>query len=261
MHAVYMRRASKAPSKTPPADTEEAFLATYDPTQFERPSVTVDVVVLTVADGALRTVLYERAEHPARRKHALPGGFVRMTESLDEAAARVLRDKAGVTSVFSEQLYTFGAPKRDPRGRIITVAYYALVAPGLLAGVQEKKDALLAAVKVPWRGMEGGPVQAVGEGGAVLPLAFDHAEILGKAVLRIRGKLDYTPIGYELLPESFLLRELQDVHEVIRGEPVNKDSFRRRMLASGLVEPTGEREREAAHRPAELYRFAKRGGE
>lgn len=256
-----MRRASKPPTKQPPADTEAAFLATYDLHAFERPSVTVDVVVLTVAEGALRTIVYERAEHPGRGKFALPGGFVRMTESLDDAAARVLRDKAGVESVFTEQLYTFGAPERDPRGRVITVAYYALVAPDRLAGVLSKKGARAAAVQVPWKGIEGGPVQVTGERGAVLPLAFDHAEILGKAVQRIRGKLDYTPIGYELLPESFLLRELQDVHEVIRGEPVNKDSFRRRMLASGLVEPTGEREREAAHRPAELYRFTRRGGE
>lgn len=257
MYIAYMSRAPKPP----PIDTEEAFLATYDLTRFERPSVTVDVVILTVAEGALRTVLYERAEHPARGKHALPGGFVGMAESLDEAAARVLRDKAGVGSVFTEQLYTFGAPKRDPRGRIITVAYYALVAAARLEGVSAKKGARLATLKVPWSGLAGGPVQALDERGRPVPLAFDHAEILGRAVQRIRGKLDYSAIGYELLSPSFLLRELQDVHEVIRGEPVNKDSFRRRMLASGLVEPTGEREREAAHRPAELYRFVKRGEE
>ncbi len=237
MYLAYMSRAPK----TPPIDTEEAFLATYDLTRFERPSVTVDVVILTVAEGALRTVLYERAEHPARGKHALPGGFVGMAESLDEAAARVLRDKAGVTSVFSEQLYTFGAPKRDPRGRIITVAYYALVAPARLEGVAAKKGARLAALKVPWSGLGGGPVQALDERGRPLPLAFDHAEILGMAVKRIRGKLDYTPIGFQLLPSSFLLRELQEVHETILARPLNKDSFRRRMLASGLLEPTGER--------------------
>src|SRR5262245_35948216 len=121
-------------SKPPDVDTEEAFLATYDITQFERPSVAVDVVILTVLEGSLRTVLYERTEHPARGKHALPGGFVKMTESLDAAAARLLRDKGGVTGVFFEQLYTFGAPRRDPRGRVITVAYYALVASSRLAG-------------------------------------------------------------------------------------------------------------------------------
>lgn len=252
-----MRRASK-PSPPVAPDSEEAFLASYDLTQFERPSVTVDVAVLTVAEGRLVTVLYERTEHPARGKHALPGGFVRMTESLDEAAARVLRDKAGLSGVFTEQLYTFGAPGRDPRGRILTVAYYALVAPEGLHGVRNKPGAREAQVHVPWTGIAGGPVSCVDEGGEALALAFDHAEILGKAVQRIRGKLDYTPIGYELLPESFLLRQLQDVHEAIRGEPVNKDSFRRRMLASGLIEPTGEREREASHRPAELYRFVSR---
>jgi 8-oxo-dGTP diphosphatase len=235
-------------------ESEAAFLAGYDAAQFPRPSVAVDVVVLTAVGGALRVALYLRREHPSKGRHALPGGFVRMDESLDDAAARLLRDKAGLASVFIEQLYTFGAPGRDPRGRVIAVAYYALVDPRRFAEINEAKGARAAVVRVPWAGEAGGPVEARGEAGERLPLAFDHAEIIGMAVKRLRGKLDYTPLGFQLLPAEFTLRALQDVHEAVRGAAVNKDSFRRRLLATGHLEPTGEFERDTAHRPAELYR-------
>lgn len=248
----------KSPSKkpeSPPPDSEAAFLATYDATVFERPSVAVDVVVLTASGGELRVALYLRSEHPARGRWALPGGFVRMDESLDDAAARLLRDKAGLNGVFIEQLYTFGAPGRDPRWRIITVAYYALVDPRRFDEIRAEKGARSASLRVPWSGEEGGPVEALDDAGKPLPLAFDHAEILGMAVKRLRGKLDYSPVGFQLLPPQFTLRALQDVHETVRGGPVNKDSFRRRMLAGGLLSATGELERDVEHRPAELYRF------
>jgi 8-oxo-dGTP diphosphatase len=111
---------------------------------------------------------------------------------------------------------------------------------------------------VPWEGETGGPVSVTDERGDELPLAFDHAWILGTAVKRIRGKLGYTPIGYQLLPDTFTLHELQHVHEVILDRPLNKDSFRRKMLASGELEATGERQRDVDHRPAELYRFVRR---
>jgi 8-oxo-dGTP diphosphatase len=114
---------------------------------------------------------------------------------------------------------------------------------------------LLAGLRVPWKGEAGGSIEATGDSGVALPLAFDHAEILGMVVKRLRGKLDYAPIGFQLLPPRFTLRTLQNVHETILGQPLNKDSFRRRMLASGQLAPTGEREVEVGHRPAELYRF------
>jgi 8-oxo-dGTP diphosphatase len=259
-----MRHASKAaPDKTrasvPRAsDTEEAFLASYDITQFERPSVAVDVVVLGVARGSLEVAVYERAEHPARGKHALPGGFVRIDESLDHAAVRLLRDKAGLEGMFVEQLYTFGGVDRDPRGRIVTVAYYALVDGARLHAALAVPGARVATVRVPWAGKLGGAVELFDQRGLALPLAFDHALIIGTAVQRLRATLDDTAVGYELLPSEFTLRELQDVHEAIRGEAVNKDSFRRRMLAGGVLEATGDRERDTSHRPAELYRFAPR---
>jgi len=238
-----------------PTQEEQAFLADYDPGAFERPSVAVDVVVLTVAEGQLWAVLRPRESHPHRGRWALPGGFVGIGESLDDAAARVLRDKAGLEGVFLEQLYTFGQPDRDPRMRIITVAYYALVPAARLEGVNG--GAVLAPLDVPWSGEQGGPVEPRDHDDALLELAFDHGEILGLAVKRIRGKLGYTDIGFALLPPAFTLRQLRLVHESILGEPLNKDSFRRKALASGAVEATGQRQADVGHRPAALYRFTR----
>lgn len=242
-------------------DEEQAFLARYDASVFPRPSVAVDVVLLTVRDGAISALLTRRPEHPHRGRWALPGSFLGIDESLDAAAARVLESKAGLTDIFTEQLYTFGAPDRDPRTRVIAVAYYALVEPGELdRAVAARRDAgmRLARLRVPWPGETGGPVEALDEAGGGLQLAFDHAEILGMAVKRIRGKLDYAPIGFELLPDSFSLRDLRLVHEAILGRTLNKDSFRRRILDRGLVVPTGKRAAGVGHRPPELYRFADR---
>ena len=177
-----------------------------------------------------------------------------MDEGLEEAALRVLDRKAGLQDVFVEQLFTFGEPARDPRTRVISVAYYALVDPARVeASAQDGRR--LAPLAVEWEELEGEPVGALDEEDRPLPLAFDHARILGTAVARLRGKLDYAPIGFELLPDTFTLRQLQAVHEAVLGRAVNKDSFRRRMLASGQLQATGEREHDVVHRPAELYRF------
>jgi 8-oxo-dGTP diphosphatase len=238
-------------------DGEAKFLAAYDATQFERPSVAVDVVVMAAEAGELRALVHQRREHPHRGRYALPGGFVRMDESLDHAARRVLEEKVGLRSVFLEQLYTFGAPKRDPRTRIISVAYFALVDAARFPSPSDDGP-VSARLVVPFEGETGGPVELMGASGVELPTAFDHALVLGTAVKRLRGKLDYSPVGFQLLPEQFTLRALQEVHETIRGESLNKDSFRRRMLASGLLEATGERESDVAYRPAELYRFTRR---
>jgi 8-oxo-dGTP diphosphatase len=265
------KRASAARSERPSRSEDERYLAQYDPAAFERPSVTVDVALLAVKDETLVTLLVPRTSPPFRGRHALPGGFLRMDEPLEGAAARVLHDKAGLEHVFLEQLYTFGAVHRDPRMRVVTVAYYALVHPGRLevaARSAAARGTTLAHIEVPWEGETGGAVEChsvASEGGArahegrePLSLAFDHAEILGTAVKRIRGKLDYSPIGFQLLPERFTLGELQRVHETVLSRPLNKDSFRRRMLASGQLEATGELQREVDHRPAELYRFSRR---
>lgn len=245
-------------ASTPPHDRHEHdYLERYDPNEFDRPSVAVDVALLGLRERELVVGLIAREEHPARGRWALPGGFVRIDESLDAAAARVLDSKAALRRVFVEQLYTFGEPRRDPRTRVISVAYYALVSTERLTGI-DAGALTFGRLSVPWRGEEGGPVSALDESGGALALAFDHGDIISMAVKRIRGKLHYTAIGYQLLPERFTLRELQDVHETILGTSLNKDSFRRRMLASGDIEATGERESAVLHRPAELYRFTRR---
>lgn len=240
-------------------DPEATFLEEYRADAFSHPSLTVDVVLMTAQGGSLHALLRMRAQHPDQGKWATPGGFVALDESLDAAAARVLREKAGLDGVFLEQLYTFGAVARDPRTRVVTVAYYALVPAERLssAGVRGGEEARLAPLSVPWPGEAGGPVAALDAAGRPLELAFDHAEILGLAVKRLRGKLDYAPIGFELLPETFSLRALQQIHETISGRRLNKDSFRRRMLATGLLQATGERRVDVEYRPPELFRFVR----
>ena len=243
-----------------PPDDEQAFLAAYDAAQFPHPSVAVDVALVTVEGGCLRALLAPRSEHPHRGRWALPGSFVRMDESLDQAAQRVLAAKAGLSGIFLEQLYTFGGPDRDPRTRVITIAYYALVDARRLANRDQANQSAggqIVTLEVPWQGEIGGPARIVDDRNRPLPLAFDHADILGLVVQRLRGKLDYAPIGFELLPRQFTLRQLQEIHETILGRTLNKDSFRRRLLASGLIAPTGKLEQDVGHRPAELYRFQK----
>jgi 8-oxo-dGTP diphosphatase len=213
-------------------------------------------------EGGLHTLLVQRAQHPHKGRWALPGGFVAPDESLEATATRVLRSKAGVEGVYLEQLYSFGSPKRDPRMRVVSVAYYALVDAARFESSSaspagDARRSLAGRLMIPWEGETGGPVEAQGAQGS-LPLAFDHEDILGMVVKRLRGKLSYSPIGFQLLPPDFTLRQLQDVHEIVSGTALNKDSFRRRMLASGQLEATGERQQDVDHRPAELYRFVRR---
>jgi len=235
--------------------TEPEFLENYDAKAFDRPSVAVDVALVTVVNGLLNVLVLQRNEHPYQGRWQLPGGFVRPSESLDEAAGRVLRDKVGIEDVFTEQLYTFGRVDRDPRTRVISVAYYALVETDRL---HTAGDAVrLAQIQVPWAGETEGSVTLTADGDD-LEVAFDHDRIAGMVVNRLRGKLNYAPVGYQLLPPEFTLLDLQRIHETILGRRVNKDSFRRRMLASGELEPTGRRQTEVGHRPALLYRARKR---
>ncbi len=204
-------------------------------------AVTVDLVLMTIADGALSALMQRRAEEPFAGYSALPGGFVGVDEGLDDAARRVLTDKAGLAggdSAWLEQLFTFGDPQRDPRMRIVSVAYFALLPHAVLAeAVLSRPDLRLTTVS------------NLGE-----PLAFDHAAIIAAAHGRLKGKLDYSPIAFALLPELFTLRDLQAVHEAISGTKINKPAFRRRMLGTNWIEPTGQRESDTPFRPAELYK-------
>lgn len=199
--------------------------------------VTVDIVLFTIRERQLHLLLIRRLAEPFAGSFALPGGFVLADESVDAAAARELREEAGVGNVYLEQLYTFGEPGRDPRGRIITVAYYAMVPQ--TQSLQAGTDAADAA----WF-----PVDALP------PLAFDHLEIVQYAHTRIRNKLGYTNVGFELLPAKFTLSELQVVHEAILGEPLDKRNFRRRVQLQGIVKPTKEFQA-TGRKPAQLFRF------
>ena len=235
---------------------ETDFLKDYDPSAFQRPSVAVDLVLLGIRDNRPAVLLVKRDQHPHAGRWALPGGFVGIDESLNAAAARVLREKTGMAEAHLEQLYTFGAVDRDPRMRIISVAYLALLTERAFDAALDAMPALLpAAIHVPWAGETGGPVDVLAPEGEKLTLAFDHAAILAMAMLRLRGKLDYSDVAFALLPELFTLRQLQDVHEAILGTSLNKPAFRRRQLDRGWLVATGAYESGAAFRPAELYRF------
>src|SRR5579862_9905750 len=166
--------------------SERDFLASYDPAAFERPSVTVDLVLMSVVDGALRALLMQREAPPAKGKWALPGGFVGLKEGLDDAAKRILKDKARLSPAYLEQLYTFGAVDRDPRTRIITVAYFALLPATRFAPERNPAGGLVPArIVTSWKGEAGGWAEAHAPDGRKLSLAFDHADILGLAVKRL----------------------------------------------------------------------------
>ncbi|QDU56544.1 NUDIX hydrolase [Aeoliella mucimassa] len=210
--------------------------------EFARAALTVDIVVFGLDEQALQVMLIERDLPPFEGEWALPGGFVRVDEPLDEAARRELSEETGLNQIYLEQLYTFGSVERDPRERVVTVAYYALVN---LEGhhVQASTDARNAA----WFDLNDLP-----------KLAFDHEQILETAYERLRGKVRYQPIGFELLPERFTLRQLQHLYEVILDRELDKRNFRKKVLAMGILKETSEIEKDVAHRAARLYRFDKR---
>jgi 8-oxo-dGTP diphosphatase len=236
------KRAEKSPEQ---ADAE--FLADYKADEWPGVALAVDVVTLGVVAGKLCVSLVRRTELPQKGRLALPGGFVRGPESLDEAVSRVLEQKAGARNVYAEQMYTFGDAGRDPRTRVVSVAYLAL-AKDLMA----QTGVVYGEIRAPWSGEVGGAVLVVVDGKEE-KLTFDHAEIIGVALKRLRGKLRYTPVAYELLGTEFTLRALQEVHEAILGRSVDKNSFRRSSLASGDLVSTGSIEENVAWRPAELY--------
>jgi 8-oxo-dGTP diphosphatase len=205
--------------------------------QHHYPAVTTDVIIFALRDNALQVLLVQRKHPPFEGCWAIPGGFVNKEESLEAAARRELEEETGVRGLYLEQLFTFGDPKRDPRGRVITVAYLALVpAPLAVKAGSDAGDARW------W------PVNQ-------LPaLAFDHARIINYALQRLRYKLEYTAAGFQLLPPAFSLTEIQTVYEIILGEPLDKRNFRRRILQGNIIEETGEF-MVSRGRPAKLYRF------
>ncbi|MBO0798521.1 MAG: NUDIX hydrolase [Blastocatellia bacterium] len=213
--------------------------------EYPRPSVTVDLVIFTIAEDDLKVLLIRRGLEPFKGRWALPGGFVEIDESLDQAAARELKEEVGVTNVYLEQLYTFSEPKRDPRGRVISVAYFALI-----DAERQRIVAASDAAAAAWWSVFAPELRE--------RLAFDHEKILAYAVWRLRNKIEWTTVGYELLPKKFTLSELQRVYEIILQKPVDKRNFRKKILAQGQVRELNETRSDVAHRPARLYSFCQK---
>jgi 8-oxo-dGTP diphosphatase len=217
----------------------------------ERPLVSVDVVLFTLGGPVrqgrpgLQVLLARRARPPFAGCWALPGCFVDPTESLEVAAHRAIRHLTTARGIYLEQLYTFGEPDRDPRGRVITIGYYALVRadqvqlPTAPAGAEAECVAWFPADALP-------------------PLAFDHDYIIGYARWRLRNKIEYTDIAFQVLPDRFSLTHLRQVYEAVLGETLDKRNFNRKVLSSGLLVETGAVQGGQAHRPARLYAFVRR---
>lgn len=209
--------------------------------QFPRPALTVDCVIFGFTTGTLEALLIRRGIEPFIYKWALPGGFVHENEDIEAAARRELLEETSIKDVFLEQLCTIGTPGRDPRGHVVTVAHYALVRPE-----QHPPKGDTDAAEAAWFPIEKLP-----------PLAFDHSAILNTALTRLRGKIRYQPIGFELLPKHFTLTEIQSLYEAILGHEIDKRNFRKKLLSFDFLIPLDSYSR-GSHRPARLHRFDKR---
>ena len=215
--------------------TESEFLSRYRSSDYPKPSVTVDTALFTVREDALQVLMIRRQEHPFQGKLSLPGVFVGMGETLDEAAARALYSKTGLRNIYTEQLYTWGSPERDPRMRVISVSYYALVPEQSLAPPEEPALFCPAA-----------EIAASGE------IAFDHSRIVACGIERIRNKVNYTDIAFSLVDEEFTLPELQRIYEILLGQKLYKANFRKK-IAEKII-PTDHYTSGAPHRPSRMYR-------
>lgn len=210
--------------------------------EYPRSALTVDCVVFGLDEEDLKVMLIQRNLPPFEGKWALPGGFVRTDETLDEAARRELEEETGIRTFYLEQLYSFSELHRDPRERVVTVAYYALVQLS-----DHRIRAATDARNAAWFAVDD-----------MATLAFDHLRILDMALQRLRGKVRYQPIGFDLLPDKFTLRQLQHLYETILDRPLDKRNFRKKIQMMGLLNQLDEVEKDVAHRAARLYRFDKK---
>jgi 8-oxo-dGTP diphosphatase len=207
--------------------------------EYPRPALTVDIVAFSIQNKKLSVLLIKRAKEPYLGMWALPGGFVSIDEDIEAAAERELAEETGLRGAYLEQLYTYGNPDRDPRGRVVSVAHFALIPSNEPIHPNGESEA----AKASWYALDQLP-----------QLAFDHAEIIAYALRRLRYKLEYTAVGFQLLPETFTLTQLQHTYEIILGEALDKRNFRRRILDAGVIEATPHK-RSDGGRPARLYRY------
>lgn len=205
----------------------------------QRPNVAVDCVVFGLDDHDLKVILIQRGIAPFEGRWALPGGFVRVDETLEQSCLRELKEETGIKNVYIEQLYTFGDLHRDPRERVVTVSYYALVNLS-----DHQIQATTDAQKAAWFSLDDIP-----------SLAFDHHKILKMAIQRLKGKIRYEPLGFELLPKKFTLFQLQQLYEKILEKSLDKRNFRKKIQSMGLLIALNEVEEDVSHRAARLYQF------
>ena len=198
--------------------------------------ITVDTVILTIKNNSLNVLLVRRNNEPFKDKWAIPGGYVRMSENLDEAAVRVLKEKTNVENIYLEQLYTFGDPLRHPVSRVITCAYFALIR-------SEDVD-VVTTDELAWHKVSELP-----------PLAFDHKEIIEYALKRTRERLEMCPVAYQLLNEKFTLTEMQKAYEMIMEKKLDKRNFRKKVITTDGLRELNEFSKTSSKRPARLYTF------
>lgn len=209
-------------------------------TETKTHEVTVDVVILTIVHNTLKVLLLKRANEPFRGRWAIPGGFIRLSENLDDAALRVLKEKTNVQNIYLEQLYTFGDPLRYPNTRVITCAYFALLrAEDIDVKIMDESVA-----EIGWHPVEDLP-----------PLAFDHKEIIEYSLKRTRERLELCPVAFQLLPKKFTLTELQKSYELILQKDLDKRNFRKKMLSTNMLIDLNEYSKTGSKRPAALYSF------
>ncbi len=198
--------------------------------------ITVDIVILTIKNNALQALLVKRNNEPFKDKWAIPGGYVRMSENLDEAAMRVLKEKTNVDNIYLEQLYTFGDPLRHPISRVITVAYFA--------PIRAEDFDVITTEDLAWHKVFDLP-----------PLAFDHKEIIQYSLKRTRERLEMCPVAYQLLNEKFTLTEMQKAYEMIMEKTLDKRNFRKKVITTEGLRELNEFSKSTSKRPARLYTF------